>query len=257
MSSEADIFYEAKGSIATITLNRVNRHNALTLQMLNDIERAVADVERNDEIRVVKIETTSPRFFCSGADINEWGDIDPQKMGTRFIREGNRVFRRIAELDKPTIAVLSASALGGGFELALACDFRYASTEVKIGFPEVSVGAIPGWMGCSRLSELVGATCTRELILLGEPINATTAAAWGIVNEAVEADQLRSRVDAVCETLVKRSRISLSVGKRLIRMMETGQHDYAHEFAASMCKASPDAIEGVTAFREKRYASFR
>lgn len=256
MSSEADIFYEAKGSIATITLNRVKRHNALTLQMLDDIDHAVAEVERNDEVRVLKIETASPRFFCSGADINEWGDLDPQKMGTRFIREGNRVFRRIAELDKPIIAVLSGSAFGGGFELALACDFRYASTEAKVGFPETSVGAIPGWMGCSRLSALVGATRTRELILLGEPITATTAAAWGIVNEAVEADQLRNRVDAVCVTLVRRSMTSLSVGKRLVRMMETGQHEYAHEFAASVCKASPDAIEGVAAFREKRHASF-
>ncbi|BEU28080.1 enoyl-CoA hydratase/isomerase family protein [Paraburkholderia sp. 22B1P] len=255
--SENDILYEAEGSIATITLNRVSRHNALTLQMLDDIDRAVADVERNDEIRVLKIETASPRFFCSGADINEWGDIDPQKMGTRFIREGNRVFRRIAELDKPTIAVLSASALGGGFELALTCDLRYASTQAKVGFPEASVGAIPGWMGCSRLSELVGATRTRELILLGEPISAETAVAWGVINEAVEADQLRGRVDAICETLVKRSRTSLSVGKRLVRMMETGQHEYAHELAASVCKASPDAIEGVAAFREKRHASFR
>ncbi|MGY6127038.1 enoyl-CoA hydratase/isomerase family protein (plasmid) [Paraburkholderia strydomiana] len=255
--SDTDILYKARGSIATITLNRVSRHNALTLQMLDDIDRAVVDVERNDEIRVLKIETASPRFFCSGADINEWGDTDPQRMGTRFIREGNRVFRRIAELDKPTVAVLSASALGGGFELALTCDLRYASTQTKVGFPEASVGAIPGWMGCSRLSELVGATRTRELILLGEPISADTAAAWGVINEAVEADQLSSRVDAVCETLIKRSRTSLSVGKRLVRMMETGQHEYAHELAASVCKAAPDAIEGVAAFREKRHASFR
>jgi enoyl-CoA hydratase len=104
--------------------------------------------------------------------------------------------------------------------------------------------------------DLVGATRTRELILLGEPISAGTALAWGVINEAVEPDQLRSRVDTVCETLIKRSKTSLSVGKRLVRMMETGQHEYAHELAASVCKASPDAIEGVAAFREKRHASF-
>jgi enoyl-CoA hydratase/carnithine racemase len=257
MQQDSDIIFTIEGAVATITLNRTARHNALTTRMLDDIERSVAMVERNDEVRVLKFTSNSPRFFCSGADINEWCDIDPQKMGTRFIRNGNRVFRRIAELDKPTIAVLSGSALGGGFELALACDFRYASVDAQIGFPEASVGAIPGWMGCARLAELVGATRTRELILLGEPIGAATAAQWNIVNEALAADQLLARVDAVCATLQKRSNTSLSVGKRLVRMMESGQYEYAHELAASVCKASPDAAEGAAAFREKRHANFR
>ncbi len=110
----------------------------------------------------------------------------------------------------------------------------------EIGFPEAAVGAIPGWMGCARLSELVGATRTRELILLGEPVGAATAAQWGIVNEALAADELAARVDAICTTLQKRSKTSLSVGKRLIRMMETGQREYAHELAASVCKASSE-----------------
>lgn len=256
MQSNSDVLFNISGCVATITLNRVSRHNALTTQMLEQIEQSIASVERNDEVRVLKLETASQRFFCSGADINEWGDIEAQKMGSQFIREGNRVFRRLAELDKPTIAVLSASALGGGFELALACDLRYASVDANVGFPESSVGAIPGWMGCARLVELVGATRTRELVLLGDPITARRAAEWGIVNEALQPDDLRTRVDIVCETLQKRSRTSLSVGKRLVRMMETGQPEYAHEFAASVCKASADAIEGVTAFREKRHAKF-
>ncbi|MBU9135698.1 enoyl-CoA hydratase/isomerase family protein [Burkholderia multivorans] len=256
MQQDSDVRFTLEGAVATITLDRIARHNALTTGMLDDIERFVATVERNDEVRVLKFTSNSPRFFCSGADINEWGDVEPQKMGTRFIRDGNRVFRRIAELDKPTIAVLSGSALGGGFELALACDFRYASLDAQIGFPEAAVGAIPGWMGCARLSELVGATRTRELILLGEPVGAAVAAQWGIVNEALATNELAARVDAVCATLQKRSRTSLSVGKRLVRMIETGQQDYAHEFAASVCKASPDAAEGVSAFREKRHADF-
>ncbi|WP_345817471.1 enoyl-CoA hydratase/isomerase family protein (plasmid) [Paraburkholderia sp. PREW-6R] len=256
MQHNSDVLFSVDGAMATITLNRPARHNALTTGMLDDIERYVASVERNPEVRALKFVSTSPRFFCSGADINEWGDIDAQQMGTRFIRDGNRVFRRIAELDKPTIAVLAGSALGGGFELALACDFRYASVDARIGFPEAAVGAIPGWMGCARLAELVGATRTRELILLGEPVAASTAAQWGIVNEALASDELAARVDAVCATLQKRSRASLSVGKRLLRMMESGQHDYAHELAASVCKASPDAAEGVAAFRAKRHATF-
>lgn len=256
MRQDSDVIFTIEGAVATVTLNQTARHNALTTGMLDDIERCVAIVERNDEVRVLKFTSNSQRFFCSGADIDEWGDIDPQTMGTRFIRDGNRVFRRIAELDKPTVAVLAGSALGGGFELALACDFRYASVDARIGFPEAAVGAIPGWMGCARLSELVGATRTRELILLGEPVGAATAAQWAIINEALPADELAARVDTICATLQRRSKTSLSVGKRLVRMMESGQHEYAHELAASVCKASPDAAEGVAAFREKRHANF-
>jgi enoyl-CoA hydratase/carnithine racemase len=254
--SNSDVLFERRGRIATITLNRPSRHNALTLEMLRDIDAALHQVEDDSDLRVLTFRSTSKRFFSSGADINEWGDIDPEAMGSRFIRAGNRVFRRIAELDIPTIAVLSARALGGGFELALSCDLRYASTSATIGFPEASVGAIPGWMGCQRLSELVGTSRTRELVLLGEPIGALRAAEWGVVNEAVPDDQLDTRVDEVCAVLQRRSKASLSVGKRLLRMCESSQAELAHEFAASVCKATPDALEGVRAFREKRHAEF-
>jgi enoyl-CoA hydratase/carnithine racemase len=255
--SGSDVLFHISGRVATITLERVARHNALTMAMLAAIEEALAEIERTASVRVLIFRSASPRFFSSGADINEWGDIDPEGMGSRFIRSGNRVFRRIAELDIPTIAVLSGSALGGGFELALSCDFRYASVNAMLGFPEASVGAIPGWMGCQRLADLVGPNRSRELILLGEPITATRAAEWGIVNEALAEERLEARVSEVCTLLQRRSGASLSIGKRLLRIVESGQAELAHEFAASVCKATPDATEGVKAFREKRHAEFR
>jgi enoyl-CoA hydratase/carnithine racemase len=254
--SGSDVLFEIKGRIATVTLNRVSRHNALTMDMLADIDHFLAQIENTTEVRVLLLRSASTRFFSSGADINEWGDIDPEGMGSRFIRSGNRVFRRIAELDVPTIAVLSATALGGGLELALACDFRYASLDAKLGFPEASVGAIPGWMGCQRVSDLVGTSRSRELILLAESISATRAAEWGIVNEALSTEQLEERVSEVCALLERRSGASLSVGKRLLRLVESGNAELAHELAASVCKATPDAAEGVKAFREKRHAQF-
>jgi enoyl-CoA hydratase/carnithine racemase len=255
--SGSDVLFDIAGHVATITLDRVSRHNALTMAMLVAIDSALANVEGAAGVRVLVVRSASSRFFSSGADINEWGDIDPEGMGSRFIRAGNRVFRRLAELDIPTIAVLAGSALGGGFELALSCDFRYASEKALFGFPEASVGAIPGWMGCQRLSDLVGANRSRELILLGEPIAASQAAEWGIVNEALAQEQLDARVADVCSLLQRRSRTSLSVGKRLLRIVESGQAELAHEFAASVCKATPDALEGVKAFREKRHAEYR
>lgn len=254
--TRSNILFRIDGRIATITLDRVAQHNALTMAMLADVDLALARIENARDVRVVVFRSASSRFFCSGSDIGEWGDIDPEGMGSRFIRAGNRVFRRIAELDIPTISVLSGSALGGGLELALSCDFRYASTGVMLGFPEASVGAIPGWMGCQRLSDLVGANRSRELVLLGEPITAARAVEWGIVNEALPQEQLDERVGRICALLQRRSSASLSVGKRLLRMVESGQAELAHEFAASVCKATPDAGEGVKAFREKRHAEF-
>lgn len=255
--STQDIIFTIEGGVATITLNRVARHNALTGEMLRSIENAAAEVEAHRAARVLVLRSNSPRFFSSGADIKEWGEIDPERMGSDWIRLGNRVFRRIAELDIPSIAVLSGSALGGGLELALACDFKFAATSANVGFPEAKVGAIPGWMGCQRLTDLVGTTRTRELVLLGEPISATRAAEWGVINEALPDDRLDAKVDAVCALLQSRSRASLSVGKRLLRMSESHSAEVAHEFAASVCKATPDAREGVDAFREKRHARFR
>ncbi|CAE6824818.1 Short-chain-enoyl-CoA hydratase [Paraburkholderia domus] len=255
--SRSSIHFHIDNRVATITLDCVARHNALSLAMLAEIDLALAQIENARDVRVAVIRSESTRFFCSGADIGEWGDVDPEGMGSRFIRAGNRVFRRIAELDVPTISVLSGSALGGGLELALSCDFRYASTDAMLGFPEASVGAIPGWMGCQRLSDLIGASRSRELVLLGEPITAARAAEWGIINEALSREQLDVRVSEICALLQCRSSASLSVGKRLLRLVESGQAEIAHEFAASVCKGTPDAAEGVRAFREKRHAEFR
>lgn len=255
MSTE-DVLFRIDGSIATVTLNRVARHNALTLSMLDDIARAITRVEENDDVRVLVFRSASARFFSSGADINEWSTLDPVKMGTRFIRAGNRVFRAIAELDIPTVAVLNGHALGGGLELALACDLRYATPEARLGFPESQVGAIPGWMGCARLARLIGGNRVREMILLGEAIDATRALEWGLVNDVAPPDRIDEQVATVCDLLGRRSATSLSVAKRLIGCIEDGQWESVHELAASVCKASPDAMEGVAAFRERRAADF-
>lgn len=251
-----DVTLRVEDEVATLSLNRVSRHNALTTDMLRAIDRALDEIEHSPSVRVLLVRSTSPRFFCSGADINEWGDLEPEHMGSRWIRTGNRVFRRLAELDIPTVAVLSASALGGGLELALACDLRYAATTATLGFPEAAVGAIPGWMGCKRLNDLVGPTRSRELVLLGRAIDAERAAQWGLVNAAVTPEALDDLVRQVCDTLKTRSPMSHSIGKRLLRIAEGDDASLSHEFAASVCKATADAVEGVRAFREKRPAQF-
>lgn len=254
MQEQNDILFDVGDDrIATITLNRPAKHNALTLDMFGAIDRVLALVEANEAIRLLVLRSASTRFFSAGADIREWGDIDPERMGTRFIRAGNRVFRRIAELDIPTVAVLNGSALGGGLELALACDFRYAAASAQIAFPEAAVGAIPGWLGGTRLAELAGLGRAREMVLLGSPVSAGRAEDWGVVNETVPDGELDARVQEICMTLLSRSRNSQSVAKRLLRDCDVSA---IHELAASACKSTPDAAEGVAAFREKRHAQF-
>ncbi|WP_233857657.1 enoyl-CoA hydratase/isomerase family protein [Paraburkholderia sp. HD33-4] len=258
MTIENPVLFQRIGTTAVLTLNRPARLNALTLQMLDDIDVILDEIESDSEISVLVFRSASPRFFCAGADVNEWGAIDPEKMGSRFIRAGNRVMRRIAELDKPTVAVLSGSALGGGLELALSCDLRYALSSIQVGFPEAAVGAIPGWMGCQRLANLVGPARARQMILVGAPISAATALDWGIVNGTSETlEQLDQQIQETCDLLAKRSSVSISVAKRLLRLIEPSGTEAAHEFAATVCKSTPDATEGVAAFREKRPAIFR
>ncbi len=223
MPPTGDIEFRVDDAIATLTLNRAAKRNALTLDMLDQIDAALACVERDPRIGVLLVESASEQCFCSGADIKEWGDLDPQRMGSRWIRSGNRVFRRLAELDIPSIAVLAGDALGGGLELALACDLRYASRDARLGFPEAAVGAIPGWLGCRRLAGLVGPARSRQLVLTGEAISAERAESWGILNEVLPAGQLSSRVSEVCSVLLSRSSTSLSVGKRLLRARRIGR----------------------------------
>lgn len=251
-----DVLFDLRGPVATITLNRSAKHNALTLAMLAEIGRLLDIVEADPAVRVLVLRGAGQRFFCSGADIAEWGPLDPQAMAGRFIRTGNRICRRLAELDIPSIAVLRGNALGGGLELALSCDFRIACPDTLVGFPESSVGAIPGWMGCQRISALVGPSRARSLVLLGDPIQAGTAQAWGLLHQVVPQEELDDAVERVCGVLLSRSPTSLSVGKRMLRLVQEQAMDVAHELAAAVCKASPDAVEGLAAFREKRPALF-
>ena len=174
-------------------------------------------------------------------------------MGARWIREGNRVFERLARLDAVVICLMGGNALGGGLELALACDIRLAASDARLGFPEVGIGAIPGWLGCARLQELVGAGRARQMILTGEPIAAPTALLWGLVNDVVPRPDLPLLADNLAATILSRSPVAISAAKRILNAgLDAPRLSAMHELAASVCMASADAAEGLAAFREKR-----
>jgi enoyl-CoA hydratase len=225
--------------------------------MLRALGAHLTRIEAEPAVRAVLLEADGERAFCAGADVREWGALTPHAMGRRWIREGNRLFQRLADLDAVVIAVLGGDVYGGGLELALAADIRLAAEGIRMGFPEVGIAAVPGWLGCARLQELVGPGRARQMILTGAPVDAATAERWGLVNELLPREQLRQRAEEMTTQIASRSAVAVSAAKRLLNAGSTAQRfGGMHELAASACLASPDAAEGLAAFREKRKPEF-
>lgn len=257
MQQTDSVSMQMAGGVARLTLAHAGRHNILTTAMLAQLDDGLRRIESSAEVRVVFVEGAGERSFCAGADIRQWGVLTPQQMGAGWIREGNRVFERLARLDAVVVCMMGGDALGGGLELALACDLRLAADGARLGFPEVGIGAIPGWLGCARLQELVGAGRARQMILTGNPIDARTALDWGLLNEVAPRAELAQRAEALAATLLARSPVALGAAKRVLNAgLDAPRHSALHELAASVCMASADGAEGLAAFREKRPPRF-
>jgi enoyl-CoA hydratase/carnithine racemase len=262
---------ERDGTVATLLIDRPAKLNALTLAMVDALDRACAALEVDEGVRVVVVRSTSARAFCAGADVAEWSSLSPEAMWRRWIAEGHRVFDRLAALPMPTIAMIDGMAFGGGLELALACDLRIASSRARLALPEVRIGIVAGWGGTARLAALVGAARAKQLALTGEPIDGGTASAWGLVNEvvpAVAADapertappdpDLVARVSALAATIAERPSTAVQVTKQLVGAAAAGAPSAILDaLAAGFVTGTDDLREGVAAFREKRAPRFR
>ena len=252
MSEEVRL--EIDGAIARLTLARAGRLNALTLSMLEALEAACGRLERDPDVRVVIVGSDNPRAFCSGADVAEWGALSAQDMWRVWTRTGHRVFGRLAALPQPTIAAVHGVALGGGLELALACDLRLAASDARLGMPETGVGAIPAWGGTERLTRLIGPGRAKYLILRGAQIDAATALAWGLVEEVAAAEALRRRATEIAEEIASRAPGAVRLAKQLV---DAGAGGLSPEtIAAGLAFSLEDGREGVAAFREKRAPRF-
>src|SRR5260370_13811798 len=181
MSSKVQLKIE--NQFAMITLNRPEKLNALDPEMLSTLEQITGQVDQNRSVRVVIITGAGDRGFCVGADINAWAALSPIQMWSEWIRNGHRVFDRLAHLRQPVICALNGYTFGGGLELALTADIRLAAEHIELAMPEVKLGTVPGWAGTSRLPGLIGPARAKRMIFTGDRISHDTAERWDMENE--------------------------------------------------------------------------
>jgi enoyl-CoA hydratase/carnithine racemase len=242
-------------AIATIILNRPEKLNALTPTMLAQLEGIAADLEQNRAVRVILL-MGSGRAFCVGADIYAWSALEPLQMWRQWIRDGHRIFDRIARLPQPVIAVLNGYTFGGGLELALAADLRLAAQGIELALPEVTLGTIPGWAGTQRLPRLIGPSRAKHMIFSGERIDAATAERWGLVEVVVPAQELAACAQKLAGTIARNAPIAVQAAKQLIDG-DLAPGATLEALASGMTAFTDDLQEGLAAFRQRRAGEFQ
>jgi enoyl-CoA hydratase len=254
-----NIIFEVAQGVATITFNRPNALNALNGKLLDEFSTALDAVEADEAIRVLILTGTGEKSFVAGADINELAAFNTLQA-KRFSRKGQMIVGRLQELAIPVIAAVNGYALGGGSEMALACDFIYASENAMFGLPEITLGLIPGFGGTQRLSRLIGSNRAKEMIFTGQMISAADAEKIGLVNRVLSRETLMEETLKTATAIAAKGKVSLRAAKQAINNglnvdLNTGCQIEVDAFA--ICMSSEDGKEGTRAFLEKRKAEFK
>jgi len=253
-----NVLIEKRGRVAIVTINRPDKLNALNIATRSDILAAFDQLEKDDEVRVVVVTGAGEKAFIAGADINEFAGMTAVKQ--RAVMKGRRAFDAVEDFPKPVIAMINGFALGGGCELALACDIRIASTKAKLGQPEIKLGIIPGGGGTQRLTRLIGEGKAMELTLTGDMISAEEAERLGLVNHVFAPEELEVKTMELANRIAELSPIALAMAKASVKNaarlnLREGLDSEVDLFA--LCFSSEDKEEGVRAFIEKRKPEFK
>ena len=253
-----NILFDVTEGIATITFNRPKALNALNAHLLDESAAALDEIEADETIRVLILTGAGEKAFVAGADINELATFNTLQ-GKLFSRKGQLIIGRLQELAIPVIAAVNGFALGGGSEMALACDFIYASENAMFGLPEITLGIIPGFGGTQRLPRLVGINRAKEMIFTGKMMPAADAEAIGLVNRVFPASSLMEETLNTARAIANKGKVSLRAAKQAINNglnvdLATGCR--IEEDAFAICMASEDGKEGTRAFIEKRKPTF-
>jgi len=254
-----NIIFQIDAGIATISFNRPKALNAINAALLEEFSQALDEIATDEDIRVLVLTGAGDKSFVAGADINELA-ICNALTSKNFSRKGHNTLTKLQELPIVVIAAVNGFALGGGTEIAIACDFIYASENAKFGQPEINLGLIPGFGGTQRLPRLIGMNMAKELVFTGKMISAADAEKIGLANKVVPQDQLMEEVMKTAREIASKGKVSLRAAKQAINFgmntdLATGIHIEIEGFG--QCYASSDFKEGTSAFLEKRKAEFK
>ena len=257
-SALANVTVERDGHVAVVTVNRPQKLNALDDATIGELDCTFAALDADDAVGAVVVTGAGEKAFVAGADISvlaKQGVLD----GRENARRGQALTLRMERSQKPVLAAINGFALGGGLELALACDVRYASDNAKLGLPEVSLGIIPGYGGTQRLPRLVGSGVALQMILTGDPVTADEALRIGLVNGVFAAAELRGKVVEIARRMVSRGPRALALAKQAVRRgagmpLADGLELEADLFG--VVSSTDEMKEGMAAFLEKRKPSW-
>lgn len=257
--SDALVLVERHGATATITINRPSSLNTLTAATLDALEDAARDLAADAPIRAIIVTGAGDRAFVAGADINELNALADSDAAEAFGRRADRVFQLLDTMPKATIAAVNGFALGGGCELAMACDIRIAANTAKLGQPEVNYGILAGWGGTQRLPRLVGKGMAKYLLFTGQIITAEEALRIGLVERVVPAAELQTEARALADLIATKGPVAIARTKAAVNLaldtpLEDGLAAESAEFGATF--DTSDRKEGTSAFLEKRPARF-
>jgi enoyl-CoA hydratase len=258
MTTPSTVLLERDEAIVTLTLNRPDKLNALSVELVTELARIVNELGADASVRCAIVTGAGEKAFAAGADIAAMAGMTPQQA-KHFADLGHRVGAALEALHFPVIAAVNGFALGGGCEIALACDFIYASDKAKLGQPEVNLGVIPGFGGTQRLARRVGDAKARELCMTGDAIPADEALRIGLVNAVVPHAELLPRVREVAKKIASKGPLAIAAAKRVIARGADVPLSVANELEATAFSAlfgSEDQREGMKAFVEKRPAKF-
>ncbi|PKH66811.1 enoyl-CoA hydratase [Flavobacterium sp. ALD4] len=253
-----NILVAKENSIATITINRPTKLNALNTETIQELHKAFQELEQNPETRVVILTGSGEKAFVAGADIAEFADFSVEE-GVQLAAQGQDIlFNFVENLKTPVIAAVNGFALGGGLELAMACHFRIASDNAKMGLPEVSLGVIPGYGGTQRLPQLIGKGRAMEMIMTAGMVTSDDAYRMGLVNHVVPQAELMDFCKGIAQKIMRNSPLAISSAIKSINSnYKDGENGFETEIKSfGKCFATEDFKEGTTAFLEKRKAVF-
>jgi len=258
--SEQEVLYEVADGVATITINRPAKYNALNTSVVTTLRELFKKAEEDDSVRAVILTGAEEKAFAAGADITEFKGRD-SKTVRPLAENGQELCKYIEAMSKPVIAAVNGFALGGGCEIAMACDIRYASENARFGQPEINLGIIPGFGGTVRLARLVGLGMAKELVFSGDQIKADEALRIGLVNKVFESvADLKSGANALAAKLATKPGVALKLAKQSTNNTWENPLKNNLKFEVDVfCKTfdTEDKVEGVDAFLNKREPTFK